>query len=493
VHAFALSSGTIRYARSLDGGRTWPLVEQSLGAIATQWASTNWSIAVQCVVRPNELIVVGEGFVLGPLLVRSTDRGTTWSPPAAITTTVVASGGRLYPSLHAHGTTLVVAWADDRPDGRVFANRSVDDGATWQPVDTVIDGDLAWPPDVDRVKVLGNGPVVNVFWGRGWTFHRRSLDGGATWPTPAATLPGGPGIPFLPFVAATSAGSLVLVVDDGGTMLRSADDGGSWAPVTNHGMVEVLDVAVEGSLVLATGWNGQSWNPVFAVNTSIDGGQTWGSAPLQLPSPTILVFPRPFVVSGVCFVQNEMPGFPGNALYSADAGATWREIAGPVTGGFSPGPRRIVQAAATPTSFGMNRNHAYVGVGSTPLGAGTAGTGGVTPTLTTVGLPVRGEATTLQVGGTVGGTFGALGISFAPPTQVVFAGAIVHLATLDVLVSFATGGVPGQPGTGSFGLPVGVPASPALIGASLVAQALVADAGAAAGFAATNAIELWLR
>ena len=106
---------------------------------------------------------------------------------------------------------------------------------------------------------------------------------------------------------------------------------------------------------------------------------------------------------------------------------------------------------------------------------------------------MRGEATTLQVDAAVGGSFGALGISFAPPTQVVFAGAIVHLATLDVLVSFATGGAPGQPGTGSFGLPLAVPASPPLIGASLVAQALVIDGSSAGGFAATNAIELWLR
>jgi hypothetical protein len=495
VHAFAYGGpGGVAHARSLDGGRTWPLREQPVGPFLAQWSSTDETLVVPVATRPGELLVLADDVTLGPRLVRSFDDGSTWSSPVSIAALVIAQTGRRYTDLYVDGATVVAVWGNDRPTGRVWTNRSLDGGATWQPADTRLDLGITLPTSVAvrRIDAFGSGPTVHVVWNQGFAFYQRSLDGGSTWLPQAGTFPAPAGGIFSYMVDTAFDGAVLFVVDESGLLARSGDSGTSWNLVSIPGMPRVLEVAIAGPRVVATGRNAPGSSPVFLISTSADGGLTWQATPLALPSPTPLVFPHAIATPNALFVHLELPGYPGNALRSVDGGASWQVIEGPVTGGFDAGDRRTVHAATTQVGP-FPQYHAYVGVGSSRLGTGTVGTGAVVPTLSSVDLPVRGGATTLIVGGSLGGTVGALAVSFAPPAAVPLGGGTVHLATLDLVLPFVTSGAAGQPGAGSYGLPVAVPANAALVGTRLVAQAWLLDGTAGFGFTLTNALEVWLR
>ena len=487
VHAFALGTLSVAHARSLDGGRTWPLREQPLGALESG-ATVDSEHHVEVVARPGELLVFGDNRSLGPQLVRSLDGGTTWSPPVPIAAAAVAQAARMNPRAHADGSNLFCAWANPQPNGRVFGNRSTDSGATWQPTDQRLDVGLSTTSfSVHTLRVIGSGPVLNVFWNQGQAYHQRSVDGGVTWlPTPVqlpltGTLNG-----------ATGDGNGLLVINQSNGMLRSADGGATWAPVAGTGITLLLGVAMSGPLAVAVGL-GTSAPPTYLVNTSGDGGATWRPLPLALPAPSFSFVPRAFARPGELFVQWRVPGFPGNVIRTVDAGATWHVLAGPVQGGFSPGERRTLHVETTDLPSAFPRHHVYVGVGSSRLGTATTGTGGQAPSLTTSGLPVLGGSTTLQGSGAVGGSLAALALSLAPPTATPLGSATIHLASLDLLLALPTSGASGQAGVGTFSAGLAIPNSQALVGTRLVAQALVVDGGSPDGFAVTNALEIWLR
>jgi hypothetical protein len=489
VHAFG-NGYHVMHARSADGGRTWPLREQWLGTFAATWTALDAALLADA--RPGRLLVLGSDSNLGPRLARSLDDGTTWSPFVAVSAGVVPQAPGMRPALYVDGANVLVAWTNDRPNGRVFCNRSTDGGATWQPIDTRLDVGL--PPSgtpIERVLIAGAGPVVHVVWQDGAIRRQRSLDGGQTWLPAAGGVTGVTGLSALAPYALVGDGT-TLLLQVGWQLIRSADAGNTWALVTSHGIPTLEGVAMAGNLAVAAG---RDWFPsttyLHFASASTDGGATW-RAPLALPAPGALaVHPHPFVDSGAVYVQWEIPGWPGNVIRSTDGGASWHAIEGPLHTRFSPGPTRTIHVAQAHP--GSGRYHAYVGVGSTRLGASTAGTGGAAPRLTTVGLPVRGGATTLRVENALGGAAGLLAASVAPPIAVPLGSGTVHLASLDVAVGFLATGPGGQPGAGTFALPVAVPADPALVGASFVAQAVVLDPGAVAGFAVANAIELWLR
>jgi hypothetical protein len=492
VHAFANNGHAVYHARSADGGRTWPVRERVVG---TFWlggilASHRVLLAVQ---MPGQLLVLANDAVLGPGIVRSFDDGATWTPTTTVAS-VFAQQQNVRSGLHVDGTTVVVAWNDDRPAGRVFVNRSNDAGSTWQPADTPLDLGIApgsW--GVNRVLVAGSGAHVHVLWHDGAVRRQRSTDGGLTW------LPSAVGLTGVALLAhelpeTLLANGSTLLLRAGESLLRSTDAGDTWTVVTNHGVPRVNDVAAAGNLVVVTGNDNPQVVLTHFVDVSSDGGATWRPAPLQLPGASFLLLtPRASVDDGAVYVNWEIPGWPGNVIRSGDGGATWHVIEGPVQSGFSPGSVRTIHTARSVLGTGHTLHHAYVGVGSTRLGTATPGTGGIAPRLTSAGLPLRGGATTLRVDGAVGGAQGVLAVSFDAPVAVPVGSATFHLAEVDVPIGFTTSAASGTPGAGTFALPVAVPTGTALVGASVVAQALVLDAGAGDGFTVTNALELWLR
>jgi hypothetical protein len=494
VHAFAFGNTTVFHARSNDGGRTWPLREQALGVFASQnnGAPEN-AHGVAVAAHAGQLLLASHDGTLGPRTTRSLDGGTTWSNPVGLASAVGLQSNSMRTCLAADGPNVVVAWTNDRPNGRVFCNRSADFGVTWQPGDTLLEVSLApFPPAVQQLLVHRAGPTVHVLWHDGAVRRQRSLDGGASWLPAVGGLTGATmfATQWLVRVAGDGATLLLLV---GGDLLRSTDDGDTWTPAPGHGIPYVMDVAMQGNLAVVAGRTLPLTNTDYFANVSTDGGATWRPTPYLIGGPDVQVRAHAFVDGGVSYVRWQMIGFPGVAMRSDDDGATWQVIEGPVHAGFSPGSERTVHAAIAPLPIFPIRHYAYAGVGSTLLGTGTPGSGGIAPRLSTIGLPVRGRSTTLLVDQALGGGFGGIAISFAPPVALPFAGGTLHLGSLDVLFAFATGGTLGQPGTGSFALPVGIPNVATLIGASLVTQGVVLDPVAIDGMALTNALEIWLR
>jgi len=493
VHAFGLNSTAIYHARSSDGGRTWPLREQSLGAFTVGFYGGQAPPAA-AYTGPGQLLVLGEDDLLGPRIVRSTDLGSTWSAPVSVASTAIPQFTPMRPAMYVDGPNVVVVWTNDRSNGRVFCNRSTDGGVTWQATDTVLDVTFTSSmPAIDQLHVVGHGAIVNVFWYDYTLRQQRSVDGGATWLPATGSLVGvGNLANQRPGKAGAGSSSLALLV--GSELVRSLDGGATWSVVSNHGLPRITDFAIDGDVVVVTGRDFNTWSPTLSANVSGDQGGTWAANPLLIqPSWTLSVFPHAYVDAGNAYVNWEVVGYPGNVAYSDDVGISWQEIDGPVQVGFSPGNVRTIHTARTYTGGGLYDYFVYAGVGSTVLGAATAGSGGIAPRLTTSGLPVRGHATTVQMHDALGGSAAALAVSVGPPAAIPFGSATIYLSTLDLLLSFATGGTAGQPGTGGFQFVVPVPNDPALVGSRLAAQAMSLDPGVPDGFAMSNAIEVWLR
>jgi hypothetical protein len=481
VHAFALAGANgLVYARSPDGGRTWPVREQPLAPFFAFLSDPFGDVSVS----GDSVVVIGHHPTSGTSVVGSADGGVSWSAPFPLASVVVPQFLTMSPRLYRDGTTIVAAWTNDRgAAGRVFCNRSTDGGLTWSGEVQLDVGAPASTSAVNAVRMAGSGPIVHVFWNEFLTLHTHSLDGGATW-LPATAI-----LPLQPVTKAVAEGAAVLAIAGPGGLARSSDFGATWTPSTGHGINHCLDIARDGQVVLAVGQGFSSTTVV--VNSSPDLGATW-QTPIVLPSTTIFDCTAA-TLPGELYLSFRAGGLPGGAARSIDNGITWQTIAGPVSAAFCPGARRAVHLARTQPVGSHQLFHAYVGVGDAPVGTGSAGSGNFVPALAANGLPLLGRTTVLQVDSGVGGAIGALGVSFAPPVPTPFGSATLWLASADVLVGIAAGGPVGQPGAGSIGLPVTVPMNPTLVGASLTAQALLLDAGVADGFAVSNAIAVWLR
>jgi hypothetical protein len=133
---------------------------------------------------------------------------------------------------------------------------------------------------------------------------------------------------------------------------------------------------------------------------------------------------------------------------------------------------------------------------SAPFGVGSAGTGGVVPTLSTTGLAKTGNASySLDVAAGVGGGLAFFAYSgtalldgfplfggtvYLDPSQYVLLGAL------------PLSGAAGAPGAGSASFAIPIPANPAFVGAGLYSQALIFDPGASESIATTQAVSLIL-
>lgn len=252
-------------------------------------------------------------------------------------------------------------------------------------------------------------------------------------------------------------------------------------------------IAAAGQRVVAVYENpnpAQFLTVLWTLQTSLDDCQTWQAPPFQISAP--LGFTGvPHIVGDDFYVVFANANQPATSLlaYSGDSGSTWRSME---TGCFALAgdPRRNVHFQLVQPSGEL---FAYVGLGWTPRGLGTTGTGNDVPDLDLSEPPVLGRTVSIDVTNARGGSLGVLGITSQEPVPTLFAGGVLWLQGPLVTSAFATSGSPGAAGVGRGAVPLAVPNSPALAGARLTAQAAVLDPQATAGLALTHGIEVWMR
>jgi len=157
--------------RSIDAGMTWLATPTKLD----QDPFPHDSIAPRVVALSSSRTIVAwvdyrDGFP-DILTSRSTNAGMTFSAPVRLDTgTAAGTSASLTVSLAASGDLVAAAWSDDRSGFTdVYANFSLDAGATWQPQDYRMDTNTIGTTDSQTPSVaVGSGRVHVV-----WTDHRR--------------------------------------------------------------------------------------------------------------------------------------------------------------------------------------------------------------------------------------------------------------------------------------------------------------------------------
>jgi photosystem II stability/assembly factor-like uncharacterized protein len=122
-------------------------------------------------------------------------------------------------------------------------------------------------------------------------------------------------------------------------------------------------------------------------------------------------------------------------------------------------------------------------------GPSTAGTGGVTPTISATDCPANGATFNLDLAGGLGGASGLLALGTSPGAQPL-PGGVFLVGNLATLISFSASGTPGASGAGGLTLPLSVPAGPALVGLSFYAQGGFVDPAAAGGVSLTRGLQV---
>ncbi len=482
VHAFGDSGGASLYCRSPDGGRSWPVVEQSLGPFRPTDATFAAGLLVTVGRRTGLLGVAG------PAVTVSSDLGITWSPLQTLAPFEALSlSGPEEMRIHVAGSTIFVVWSEPAT-GKIRTARSTDAGQTWSAASTIYQPTTPGGGFPTHLRLVVDGNTVHAFWQVPTVpltiRMQSSTDAGLTW-LANSRLVGAPAVHGEPLLAGGDANHL-LIGPRKGTILRSLDAGTSWSVLTGLPTPLVDDLASDGDRVVVAGMTNDLFFPTRSISTSLDGGVTW--QPHWVASTFYGLVATAFAGSGGLHVLFALPTAPqfGVLVRSDDDGLSWHQGATDIAG-FAPGPRRNVHLRRVlGTSPADYVSYAYVGLGSTPAGAGTAGTGGLVPQLELQGLPALGRTATLQLGQALANTLGVLGVSSAPPGAIPFAGGLVRLQGPLALVPFATSTA------GTWTAPLSVPNDPAISGASLVAQSLVLDAAATDGLSLSSAIELWI-
>jgi hypothetical protein len=186
-------------SRSVDNGNTWLEPVQMAPGPRQLWA---WVPSCSLVAWQGQLYFAWKDSLPGYhhiLFARSSDGGTTWSPPVPVDDGASIRGlGAVDLAVDPDGT-IYVAWDDDRVDGvwnHTYVTRSTDGGVTWSPGVRVDDAQCleansvsgaitVGSTDIDQrdvlVALIDQRNYCGVGWLWGDVFLTRSRDGGRTW------------------------------------------------------------------------------------------------------------------------------------------------------------------------------------------------------------------------------------------------------------------------------------------------------------------------
>jgi photosystem II stability/assembly factor-like uncharacterized protein len=260
----AYAVGNVGVLKSVNGGQSWDLINNGLGAFPE----------FQALAQSGTGSVLLTGDHTGALY-RSTDGGGSWHPSA--TGLTASSINSLAADPHAPGTFFVST------DASIF--KTTDGGLHWSPSAT---GYPAGAPGVTAVDAFDSNVVLAasildfpVFGQGAW----RSTNGGGTW-TPL----GGPlaSETVWTFAADPAHAGVLYAGTYGGGVYRSADHGATWTLFTRTGLTNLRVVA------LAVSTDGLS------IQAGTDSTSTfrYGSparGPIDVPPTTAVrkVRPRP--------------------------------------------------------------------------------------------------------------------------------------------------------------------------------------------------------
>lgn len=265
------------------------------------------------------------------------------------------------PIVLCEGQNIYVAWIEDRGSGSMlFFNRSVDGGASFEPLDTTVSTAGNVPVGV---RMFANGNTIYVVWvettGTVRTVMNASSDGGVTWlandvtvsQTAASTAQG-----F--WHGACLSGDTLTVVWPSGSNLyaqQTSDFGSTW--LAND--VQITDAGAAPSGRPALCCSGSTVHLIWLDNRnaamsgldlyydrSTDGGATWGADTRIDNGPALSgVGPAEICCSGnqVHAVWLDFRTTTHSEVYvnsSTDAGLTWNA--------------NDVQASDNPASFGAS-------------------------------------------------------------------------------------------------------------------------------------------
>lgn len=277
---WAVSNKNKAVIRTSDGGTTWSLPTGTTVTSAwTQKLSASSSIGNTFVISPvdkNKLYVA-----LGRFIYMSADLGETWAQTAIISPTSGSTHSFYISPKDTNHYVVAFTGGGDR------IMRSTDRGLTW--TTTIIRNFSAFgmPMEMD-----GSHPDT-LFFGPEDGYLYRSTDFGATWNTlsqPGFTSP-------CDLQVVRDSANIIWVGDSGPSRIsRSTDGGATFSLVYNGGTSEIPTIAnssLQNSVGYATAWgsgglqktsnHGLSWSAVSST------GSTWG-VDIAKDDPNVVMF-----------------------------------------------------------------------------------------------------------------------------------------------------------------------------------------------------------
>lgn len=283
------TSGPPLLIQTLDGGKTWSKVASVVGLPGGDIGAYFGS---DC--RSSLCLVAGEDTTTSlPLLVQSSDGGTTWTHVSILGP--APSGFFQVPACNDSGQLCVVTGENTGGSAPPILAQTTDGGVTWNYV-TAIPG-LPSSGDFGHAACGGSGSTavciaVGISYDTGAPLLAQTTDGGASWSV-VTSIPGFPSSGSLSSVSCSddAAGPSTLCIAGGQVfgskgnpspplLLQTTNGGGSWSVISIPGTPDdgsLNDTSCTGkgstALCVAVGQDNDASTPL--VVESQNGGATW--------------------------------------------------------------------------------------------------------------------------------------------------------------------------------------------------------------------------